>query len=388
MDKKSQKGLFIIIGILVVLVLLLIVLSGALLLRGVGQEKKSGSRESGKTMTGQDSKQDDGETGDIFLDEIQTDEESEGEGISIVIRGVQLKIPSDYSCFYDEDIGPVVYLDDVFQMKTVVNKGSYKDIMKDPDAITEKMVAAGGEILQDAKETEINGKKYLYFLADLYDEKCLLVHTQAGDTDKRLAGQLVMESDTLTEEDLLNVFASIAESAEATDASDSTMEDINRQEIEASQDWGKKKEQSKLSYAGATATFQVPEGFYSQGEYTSDLYGQESFATKEYKVEAECFLWNTADYENAETYVSAMLENEAEWGEKWSGKKIKLQTEEVEGRTCYFIMTHYSYDGSDFQRIHAACEVDDSHFFVVEVSAIDYEKEISFDTIQEFFVLQ
>ena len=47
-----------------------------------------------------------------------------------------------------------------------------------------------------------------------------LVVTQAADCDKRIAGQIVMESDTVTNEDIIQMFAEIAGSAVKTDEPD------------------------------------------------------------------------------------------------------------------------------------------------------------------------
>lgn len=53
-----------------------------------------------------------------------------------------------------------------------------------------------------------------------------LVVSQAADCDKRIAGQIVMESDTVTNEDIIQMFAEIAGSAVKTDEPDTTSEDI------------------------------------------------------------------------------------------------------------------------------------------------------------------
>lgn len=379
------KGTKLVIGILIALILVLVVLVGILLL-GKDEEKQGGTGNAGPFVVDGSKKTDaEDNTADIFGRELEKKSSEAGNGIKMVIDGFKFYVPADYNCFYAEGVGPVVYLDDVFQMKTVVREYSYEESMKDPEALMSKAIEAGGEILQDIKETELDGKKYAYFLVDLSGDKCFVGYTQAADTDKSLGGQIVIESDSLTDEDLLHIFADITSTAQATDEPDSTLDDIMEQSVKANQSasMGEKKEESTLSVAGDTITFLVPEGFYSQGVNDWENSQAESFASEGYAIYVDCSL-NVTDafVESAMNYI----ENERDWMLDSIKEQVKIQTMDIEGNTCYYIVAHYDFEGSDHQQIYAACDVGEGNaYYSVQASAIDEDVELSMETIKEFF---
>ena len=383
-----SKGTKLLIGILIALILVLVVLVGILLL-GKKEEKQGGTGNAGPFVVDGSKKTDAGDnTADIFGRELEKKSSEAGNGITMVIDGFKFYVPADYSCFYAEGVGPVVYLDDVFQMKTVVRDNSYEESMKDPEALMSKAIEAGGEILQDIKETELDGKKYAYFLVNLSGGKCFVGYTQAADTDKRFGGQIVIESDSLTDEDLLHIFADITSTAQATDEPDSTLDDIAEQSAKANQSasMGEKKEESTLSVAADTITFLVPEGFYSQGVNDWESSQSESFASEGYAIYVDCSL-NAADafVESAMNYI----ENARDWMFDSIKDQVKIQTMDIEGNTCYYVVAHYDFEGQDYQQIYAACDVGEGNaYYSVQASAIDEEVELSMETVKEFFIFK
>ncbi|MCM1181333.1 MAG: hypothetical protein NC347_13840 [Clostridium sp.] len=386
-EKGMSKGTKIVIGVLIALVLLLVVLVGILLL-GKEKEKQGGTGNAGPFVVEEGMETDtDGNDADIFDRELEKESAEAGDGITMVIDGFQFYVPADYGCFYAEGVGPVVYLDDVFQMKTAVRDHSYEETMKDPEALMSKTVEAGGKILQDIKETELDGKKYAYFLMELSGDKCFVGYTQAADTDKRFGGQIVIESDSLTDEDLLHIFADITSTAQVTDKPDSTMDDIVEQSVhQGAAAIGEKKEESTLSIADATVTFQVPEGFYSQGAYHAEGSESESFWSDGYGVSVDCCL--AADDEfvgSALVYV----ENERDMGYDSVKDNMQIQTIEIAGNTCYYMVVHYNFEGTDYQRLCAACDVGDGNaYYSVQACAIDWEDELSMETVKDFLVFK
>lgn len=228
-EKRMSKETKIILGSMIILIIILIALVGILLpIKGDKKQGESGNSEpiamdEDKKSTTEES------TSDIFDTEVEKEGTEAANGIKIVIDGFQFHVPADYSCFYAEGVGPVVYLDDVFQMKLGVRDNSYEESMKDPEVLMSKTIEAGGKILQDIKETELDGKKYAYFLMELSGDKCFVGFTQAADTDRRFGGQIVIQSDNLTDEDLLHIFADITSTAKITDEPDSTKDDIVNQ---------------------------------------------------------------------------------------------------------------------------------------------------------------
>ncbi|MCM1158051.1 MAG: hypothetical protein NC300_05320 [Bacteroidales bacterium] len=383
MEKKNNKGLYVIIGILIAVALFLTGLIIVLLTHNSREDTNMADINDMVVATSnEDGKGEGGISEDIFAREVTEAEQESARGISIVIGGFKLHILSDYGCFYSDEIGPVVYMDDVFQMKTGVQDGSYEDTMKNPESLTEKTIAAGGEILQDVQEKELDGKKYAYFRMKLYDDESFVVYTQAADTDRRLAGQLIVESDGLTDEDLLNVFASIASSAEVTDEPDSSREDIDGQITSA--DMGEAKEESRMAFKSDTVTFRVPKGFYSQYTDQTDSYVSEEFVSEGYVFTVNCFLESNEDFANAKTYI----EFEADTLQSLAKQTVEVKTEEVNGNIFYYVIAQYTNDETQYQRIYAACDISASSFYLIEANSVDEKEELTMDKIREFFLVK
>lgn len=384
MEKNSNRGIWIIVGILSVLVLLLAVLV-AILLFGGKREKQGGTGNAGpfgvNEKTTQSAEED---TTDFFGHEIKKENKVSSNGVTMVIDGFQFNVPADYDCFYSDEIGPVVYLDDIFQMKTVVRGESYAKAMQEPDALMEKTIAAGGEIIQNIKETELNGKKYAYFIMKLFGDTCFVGYTQASDTDKSFGTQIVMESDSLTDEDLLHIFADVTGGAQVTDAPNSTYDDIVAQVAAKSSNLGEYKEMSGLRIDGAEVAFSVPKNFYYQSGGDTESPGMELFMSGDMAVTVNCYLALADEFvENAKMYVQCELD----FAYESLQEDMEIQTMDIDGRTCYYLIQRYKYKDSYYQKVCAACDVEDNAYYAVKATAIDADIELSMDTIREFFVL-
>lgn len=317
------------------------------------------------------------ESVDYFANEVDKDdaEGNTGNAIKVVVDGFKMMVPIEYNCLYTEEVGVVVYMDDVFHMKLAVSDKGYDVIKADPEMITEKAVAAGGEILQDVKFEEIDGKEYVYYLLHLEGSDCFVAYTQAVDQDKCVACQMVIEK-----EDLLNIFASVASTAVVTDEANSTQEDIHEEIRNAN--FGERKTESSLTFEGETVTFGVPAEFYGQGTDSWGYYATEMFSTTDY-VSVDCFLYstNTGEYDGAESYIA----NQMDFASEEDGAVEKM---DVNGTTFYYFTEDYEYDGSRFQKIYAACNIGETGIYVVELSAIDVDREINVELIEEFLYVK
>lgn len=376
MKDKKNKSLFFSIGIIIILAAILLVLF-VVLMFCEGKKKKGGSGNAGPFVV----KESSGKEGFVLEDEIEKDTGGTN-GIVIVVNGYKMIIPSDLECTYVEGIGPLVYKDDIFQMKIIIKEGSYDETVWNPDSLTDKVIEAGGKILQDVQETEQDGKRFVYYIAELMGDKTFVIYT--GDNDKHFAGQIVVESETLSDEDLIKIFSGIVFTARKTDEPDSTFDDILSQM--RLRDLGEEKTESSLSFEGETVNFNVPQGFYSQGYYDSSSYKAEMFLTTDL-INVQCSLWSKnaeCFYLGAEDYLKSTLDFEMENVKK----DTKIETMQIEGNTCYYIDMHYEFHGSDFQNIYAACDYGKTGFFVVEADAIDIEKDISMEMLKEFFYFQ
>ena len=204
-------------------ILIVMVLTGVMLLWGCGQREEFNT---GTQIT--DQAISDG----VYADE--SDEEAEADAaedtLNIVIDGFRMTVPSDYDCFYEKGVGPVISMDGVFEMKIEILEDSMEEILQDPTDLTKKTIDEGAILLKRAKETKLDGKKFVYFQIELEGVKCVVVYTQAADTDMCIRGQIVMESDSLSEEELLQIFAVITTSAQETDEPNTTMKDLESEE--------------------------------------------------------------------------------------------------------------------------------------------------------------
>ncbi len=369
MEKKSNKGLFVVVGILTALVLLLLVLS-AILLFGESGKKRGENGNAGPFVVDDSSE-------DISSEDTKAVSQQEKE---IVVDGFQFQIPSDYGYLYGDGVGPVIYLPGVFQMKLAVQDISYEECMKNPDTLTEKTVAAGGKITQKVKEAELEEKKYAYFHMELKDESNFVVCTKASNTDKRICGQMVIQEKGLSDKELLRIFADVTSSAQETDEPDSTKEDIMELRAVENEKPGKAKESSKMRLDEETVTFSVPDSFYSSAQYV-----KEEFVSEDLAVYVDCFLRPTEPgtiFEDAQTCVKA----DKEFLIGSVSDEAKIQTLDINGTLFYYIAVHYEYDGGDYQYIYAACDVGKDAIYKVEASAIDKDVELTIDTIREFLV--
>lgn len=305
------------------------------------------------------------------------------EGIYIVVDGYEIFVPSAYYCFYNDQAGCIVEFDDVFQMIFKVKDMPYTEIVANRESLTDKSIAAGATVVQDVKEVKVDGKDYIYFSVDLNGEKIYLIYTQVGSTNSTIGTQFVAQSDKLTDEDILKVFASMATSAKKTDKPNSTLDDIVVQQAENMEPDGAKTE-STLEFGDDSVTYKVPEGFYSSACGTWEYFGYEYFFDENYDISVSCYLRDTEDYENAQSYI----QSKARW-ENTLGNDMKVQSATVDGAVCYYIISSYTDtdDGVHYQKIYAAYNNSETSIYIVEVVATDLDYELTFDMFEEFFMI-
>lgn len=359
---------------------LLFLLLGCCLLSGcsLGIPKTSTVNESTSETTKDTEKNGSEDMQDVFEKPVDdsTDQTSVNGGYQIVIDGFKMAVPETYSCVFVDSIGPVVYLDDVFQMKIVVRDISYEEAMKTPEKLTQGTLDAGGEITKELEEIDLDGKKYAYFRMKLEGDDSIVVYTQAADSDKRLCGQIALSSDTVKDEDILHMFAQIMASAVQTDEPNTTAEDIEEQERKASM--GEVKESSSLTYKNVSVTFYVPDGYYSQYKDEEGVsYVTENFMSDGFALDVNCDLRDTQDYADAKAFI----ESQKEW--ESANADCNIETIDIDGTNYYYIVVHYVHDGKDYQKVYAACDVENG-IYSVSANAIDCKDKITVDTIKGF----
>ena len=371
MEQKSNKKLYIIIGLSAVLVLCMVAIFAALFF---------GAEKDGKTSENVTEEK----TQSSLLGEEVEQETAPGAAITIVIGGFKVAVPEDYGCFHAEGIGPVIYMDDVFQMKLKVVDGTYEEAAANPDKLTAGTTDAGGSILQDVKEETVNGKDYLYYVMELGGQKCYVVYTRVGDGSKRMAGQIAMESETVTDEDILRMFDEITAGAVETDEPDTDAESLLEKQSIANR--GEIKTESTLSIGDSTVTFRVPEGYYGQGQFNLDDTASEYFLTDDYAVEVDCRLMIPEEdgYETAKQYVELMFD----WMSEEVQKDFSVQEKEIEGTTYYFYNVSYEDDGTTYKEMVYAADAENGGIYAVTADSVDDSVELTEEAIIEFLMLK
>lgn len=293
-------------------------------------------------------------------------------GTNIVIDGYQFSVSSDYDCMYAEGVGPVVYMSDVFQLRITVKGRPYDELIEDPDSITSAAVDAGATLLQEVKQVEINGNPYVYFKIQLEGEDEIVCYADVPDHKTHLGGQIVVQSDSVSDDDLIQMFASIAETAEVTDKPNSTDEDINAQSGAV---LGEAKEASSLTFNGTTVNFKVAAGYCSTSVFEDEFSTTECFDGMDSDV-IVC-LYETGG-EDAEYYANVAVETNEENG-------AEIMTETIDGKTVYYCSYSYVYNDVKYNYLEAFCDINDDVYYAIQLDSID-DTNLNFNMISDFFV--
>lgn len=294
--------------------------------------------------------------------------------VPIVLDGFEVQIPMEYGCFIDDEKGPVVYRDDLFTLLIAVRDISYEEKIQDPESFMQGALSVGGEITKELTEIEIDGKPYAYYTYTLDGDEFVVSYTAAADSDMRLCTQVVKTSD-ISDREVMERWAKIAASAKETDKADTVQEDLlQAQRISES---GEQKTESTLQYDGTKLTFRVEEGYYSTFQDADEEGAIEYFTDGAGNVTVSCWLMSGEGILDAKTYIT----EDADYVE---GATVQQGTKEADGYTFYYLESRYTYDGSEYQEVEAACDVGDGLIYIVNLSVTDSGESYSADDIMSF----
>lgn len=367
--KEKKTGMIVLISILVMVIVLL---TGIVIFLLVGNHKKD--REIVKKVHDETQEQQEVTRTDINVTAGVQQEASKNQTRPVVLKGYEFQIPLEYGCMIAEDVGPVIYMSDIFQLRLRVDDFSYEEYTKDPEHAMQNARDAGGEITKEVAEVEINGRKIAWFRTTLLHDDMVVMWSEA-DKNRMFSGQMVIFSQDIGEEDFLNVFAQIIGSAEKTDKPDSTEEDLLAWEPQINV--GERRSQGSITTDDFTVTFPVPEGFYAQTDevYVSEEkdYYSDDYMTNDY-VSVSCRV--TKDFfEDARSVIS----------DDWNYDNAKIKTVETGGRTYYYAISEKDIDGKQVQYVTAACGLSESGWiYSVEATVTDYERSLTLDDIKGF----
>lgn len=292
--------------------------------------------------------------------------------VTFVVKGVQYTSPSDYLVRYGDDIGPIVYMTNVFQMKMVRKDETFDNVVSNIAELDDKAINGGAKSLKEPTTVKIGDKSFAYFIVDIDHEKTLGVLTKSPDGKFCIGGQIVIMSDKVSDENILNMFAGIAATASVTDKADSTKAEIDAQIKFIT---GEKRTSSTIKYKEASLTYKVPDGCY----FTAETDGATSFSQ----------FYSSADLE---IYVSieekAFADDTAEYSidcsVQYEENAVKL-VEEIGGNKVYICTSHYTNDnGKEYYDITAKSDIDKQFTYCVSANWVD-KGDIPFDSIRRFF---
>lgn len=367
--KEKKTGMIVLISILVMVIVLL---TGIVIFLLVGNHKKD--REIVKKVHDETQEQQEVPRTDINVTAGVQQEASGNQTRPVVLKGYEFQIPVEYGCMIAEDVGPVIYMSDIFQLRLRVDDFSYEEYTKDPEHAMQNARDAGGEITKEVAEVEINGRKIAWFRTTLLGDDMVVMWSEA-DKNRMFSGQMVIFSQDIGEEDFLNVFAQIIGSAEKTDKPDSTEEDLLAWEPQINV--GERRSQGSITTDDFTVTFPVPEGFYAQ---TDEVYVSEE---KDYYSDD----YMTNDYVSVSSRVTKDFFEDARSviSDDWNYDNAKIKTVETGGRTYYYAISEKDIDGKQVQYVTAACGLPESGWiYSVEATVTDYERSLTLDDIKGF----
>ncbi|MDE6434725.1 MAG: hypothetical protein K2L07_10925 [Lachnospiraceae bacterium] len=310
---------------------------------------------------------------DLLKDEVDASKvpDFNSQSIEFNWNGYKFIVPGDYSCTYADEIGPIIYLSDVFQMKINAKQGAYSELIQKKESLVDTAKEAGAVVLSEVQEMKITDNSYTYFKIELNGDPELVVYSETPDKSKHFGAQIVIRSDSVTDEDLLNMYASIVEKVTVTDEPDSSLEDIAGQNAFVT---GEKKESSSLTLHRTKINYKVPSGYYSIEQFSDEYSATECFDGGDVSATVTLYKANGDDAKYcAEISASSNISDEAQ-----------MTSEAVGGRTVYVVSYSYEYNGSVYRFLEGYCDINENVYYEVKLDTRG-DTVLSFDMMRDFF---
>lgn len=355
----------------------ILLIAGCILcLTGCNIQRSSEKQDVTQTTTQEVTKAETAGDNDLVEDksDMSTETAAYGQSSEFNWEGYKFIVTGDYKCTYAEDIGPIISSPDMFQMKIKAKESPYSELLQDKDSLLDVAREAGANDLSEVQETTINGNSYAYFKMELNGDKVLVVYSATPDGGKHFGAQIVIQSDSVSDEELLNMYASIVEKAVVTDEPDSSVEDFAGQDTFVT---GEKKESSSLTWGETTVNFKVPSGYYSITQYDDELSATECFDAGNVSAMATLYksFGNDAKY-YAEGAADSGFSDEAQ-----------ITNETVGDKTVYVVSSSYEHEGVKYSSMVGYCDIDEETYFEVIIDTRG-ENNLTFDMMRDFFQFQ
>lgn len=286
--------------------------------------------------------------------------------IHFTVGGYRFYVPNEYECMAVENVGVIIYKADSFQMKIVVKGRPYDEVVNDEASMKKAAEAAGAELTSEITDATVNNNKYTFFRCNINGDEHFVIYGSTPDGKSHTGGQIEIFDKKLSDEDLLNIFNSVAENAEVDESVVAAKDDKDPARLDT----------SSIEFGDTTVKYNVPAGLYYSDTITHDNNVVETFWDETTFVEVN--LTDNTDYEGPKSYVEAD-------GASTMGDDEEVLTEKVgDNKVYYYINSSKGSSGGNNQHIYAACSIGDDIFHVA-YTVYESDEELTFDDVKEFF---
>lgn len=302
-----------------------------------------------------------------------TPSKNDGESV-FVLDGYEFVVPADYGVVFDDEIGPYIYMNDIFQVRVAPRPESddkYQSYFNNPSVLEEKAIEQGSVIEKATQSVTVDGIQIFYFIANLDGEKLLVFRTRL-DNEASLGGNLVILDYSFTDNDYLNVVASIIKGVSKTDKPNTTKEEFISSKLDVHV--GEKVSEGIIDTGKMVVKYGVNDADFHHSSYAELEYDEE---TGRYR---DSYMSDTYDsiYVIVQPYqggAKAFVEEHYSF--------TKMEKVEKNGRTFYcFKKSEDLGDGILDLKIIAATDLKDGMIYALDYESV-YDHDI--DYLYPFF---
>lgn len=310
---------------------------------------------------------------------------------SVVTNGIAFAVPKEYTCYPHETSGLLIYNDKDFSMLLRVTEETFEELQT--EHLQDKAEQAGYICRTGIMDGQIRGKKYLYFAVEFNGKIQYAIFTAAG---KDHCARVILDTSAKTEQEVLELAASILETASETDREDTTYQDMLLLQTKPGERVYKSEAIISDEQGKRIAAYGIPEGFYQDGETRNydDVNGYEQNYV--WIEESENVL------EGNNIYVTIRLEPVAEGTraedrleqkrEAWDLSITDLHQTELEGYTIYYCgnscVTTREEETIITYEFYAVMDYDDGILYELDGWADEHEDAMKLEFYEAFLQIE
>ena len=322
----------------------------------------------------------------------QDDKEGEGAGFSVVQQGIAIDIPVDYFCYPYEDWGLLIYNEKDCSLLLRLTMEPFEELKLNKDDLPDQAEKKGYVCLAGIKEIQIRGKEYLYFIIEYNGVSQYVIYTAAGTEH---SAHVVLDAGERSEQEALEVAASILESARDTDQKDTDIYDFYFYQT-------KPQERSYVSRAlilneqgKELASYGIPEGFYMDteaGVYEEKVGYEQNYIwlDTEKNVLEGTNIYVTVSVKPQETAsVKEMIDRKRKF---WDLSITAVRQAELNGYTVYYMGNSQAKTEQEetvvLYEFYAVIELEDGNLYQLEAWAYGHSSAMELETYEDFFIIE